>query len=77
MTDLQLLHELLTADETIRYLRLDADERNPAERLRTLIRRQGLPAIRRGRLLLFRRTALDAWLDRERYGRRVSIRTHR
>jgi hypothetical protein len=27
--------------------------------------------------LLFRRTALDAWLDRERYGRRVSIRTHR
>lgn len=54
---------LLTATETIAYLRLDADERDPAERLRNLIRRQRLPCIRRGRLLLFRRAAVDAWLD--------------
>jgi hypothetical protein len=56
------LPELLTAQETIRYLRLDADERDPVERLRTLIRRQRLPVIRRGRLQLFRRSAIDDWL---------------
>lgn len=55
--------DLLTAGEAITYLRLDVDNRNPAERLRNLIRRHGLPAIRRGRLLLFRRSAVDAWLD--------------
>jgi hypothetical protein len=63
MNDQQELPELLTADETIRYLRLDADERDPAERLRNLVRRQRLPSIRRGRLLLFRRSAIDTWLD--------------
>jgi hypothetical protein len=56
------LPDLLTAEEAIRYLRLDADSRDPAERLRTLIRRQRLPVIRRGRLQLFRRSAIDEWL---------------
>lgn len=56
-------HDLLTAAEVISYLRLDVDGRNAAERLRTLMRRQALPAIRRGKLLLFRRAAVDAWLD--------------
>ena len=57
------LPDLLTADEAIRYLRLDGDGRKPKERLRNLIRRQGLPEIRRGRLQLFRRSAIDKWLD--------------
>lgn len=51
----------LTATEAIEYLRLNTDNRDPAERLRNLVRRQGLPCIRRGRLLLFRRSAIDAW----------------
>jgi excisionase family DNA binding protein len=54
---------LMTADETIRYLRLDVDQRDPKERLRNLIRWHRLPRIRRGRLLLFRKAAVDAWLD--------------
>jgi excisionase family DNA binding protein len=53
----------MTDAETIAYLRLDADGRDPAERLRNLVRRQGLPVIRRGRLRLFRRSDVDAWLD--------------
>jgi hypothetical protein len=57
---------LLTAEETIEYLRLGVDARDPAERLRNLIRRQKLPVIHRGRLMLFRRSALDEWLDRKR-----------
>jgi excisionase family DNA binding protein len=59
----QPLPELLTAAETIGYLRLDTDDRDPAERLRNLVRRQRLPCIRRGRLFLFRKSAVDAWLD--------------
>jgi hypothetical protein len=55
--------EMLTQEDLIRYLRLDVDDRAPAERLRNLIRHQGLPVVRRGRLLLFRKTAVDNWLD--------------
>lgn len=57
------LPALLTPAEAISYLRLNVDQRDPAERLRNLVRRQGLPCIRRGRLLLFRRSAIDAWAD--------------
>lgn len=62
--------ELMTAPETIAYLRLDADDRDPAERLRNLIRRQRLPVLRRGRLQLFRRSEVDAWLAGDRNARR-------
>lgn len=65
--------EMLTQEDLIRYLRLDVDERNPVERVRNLIRYQGLPVTRRGRLLLFRKTAIDEWLDvppRRSYARR-------
>ena len=65
--------EMLTQEDLIRYLRLDVDERNPIERVRNLMRYQGLPVIRRGRLLLFRKTAVDEWLDvppRGKYARR-------
>jgi hypothetical protein len=55
--------EMMTQEDLIRYLRLDVDERNPVERVRNLIRRQGLPVVRRGRLLLFRKAAVDQWLD--------------
>ncbi len=55
--------ELLTAAEAIKYLRLDVDQRHPGERLRNLYRRQGLPVCKRGKLLLFRKSAIDAWLD--------------
>lgn len=58
--------ELMTAAETIAYLRLDADDRDAAERLRSLTRYQGLPRLKRGRLILYRRSAVDAWLDGER-----------
>ncbi len=61
---------LLTPDEAICYLRLDSDKRQAKERLRNLIRRQGLPVIRRGRLQLFRRAAIDDWLDGNQHGRR-------
>lgn len=54
---------LMTAAETIIYLRLNTDDRDAAERLRNLIRFQRLPVIRRGRLMLFRRTAVDEWLQ--------------
>jgi excisionase family DNA binding protein len=54
--------EIMTAEDAIRYLRLDVDGRDPAERLRNLVRRQGLPAVRRGQLQLFRKVAVDEWL---------------
>jgi hypothetical protein len=54
--------ELLTDADAIKYLRLDVDQRNPAERLRNLVRRQGLPIIKKGKLRLFRRSSVDAWL---------------
>jgi hypothetical protein len=57
------LPQMLTADEAIAYLRLNIDGRDPHERLRNLIRRQRLPCIRRGKLMLFRRTSIDAWAD--------------
>ena len=60
------MKENMTAADVIDYLRLDADSRDPHERLRNLVRRQGLPMIRRGRLQLFRREAVDAWLDGKR-----------
>ena len=64
--------ELLTASETVSYLRLNTDACNPLERLRNLIRRHGLPVIRRGGLQLFRRSEIDSWLDAgRRGGRRV------
>lgn len=59
---IQPLPELLTAPETIAYLRLDIGEADPNERLRNLVRRHGLPAIKRGHLLLFRRSVVDEWL---------------
>ena len=62
------LSHLLTAAEAIAYLRLDTDGRDAAERLRNLIRRHGLPVIRRGSLKLFRRAAIDAWLDKGQRG---------
>jgi len=65
--------EMLTQEDLIRYLRLDVDDRDPVERVRNLIRYQGLPVTRRGRLLLFRKTAVDQWLDvppRRSYARR-------
>jgi len=55
--------DLLTPQEAIAYLRLDADGAKPDVRLRSLIRRQRLPVLKRGRLRLFRRTAIDAWLE--------------
>jgi hypothetical protein len=75
--------EMMTQEDLIRYLRLDVDERNPAERVRNLIRHQGLPVTRRGRLLLFRKTAVDKWLDvpprrsyaRSRLGRGVPAKS--
>jgi hypothetical protein len=57
---------MMTEAETIAYLRLDVDERNPAERLRNLVRRQRLPCVRRGRLILYRRAAVDAWLEKRK-----------
>lgn len=55
-------HEMLTDNEVIDLLRLDAGSANPRERLRNLIRRSGLPVIRRNGLRLYRRSAVDAWL---------------
>ncbi len=63
---LDVERELMTADEAIEYLRLNADGRDAKERLRNLVRRQRLPMIRRGRLQLFRKAAIDAWLDGNR-----------
>ena len=63
--------ELLTPDEAIRYLRLDAEPGDPRERLRNLVRRQGLPCLRRGKLRRFRRSELMAWLSGERIARRI------
>lgn len=65
--------EMMTQEDLIRYLRLDVDERDPVERMRNLIRHQALPVTRRGRLLLFRKTAVDSWLEvpaRANYARR-------
>ena len=55
--------EMMTQEDLIRYLRLDVDERDPVERVRNLMRYQGLPVTRRGRLLLFRKMAVDhGWM---------------
>jgi hypothetical protein len=69
--------EMMTQEDLIRYLRLDVDDRDPVERVRNLVRYQGLPVTRRGRLLLFRKTAVDEWLDvpaRRKYARSRSER---
>lgn len=65
------LPELLTPPEAIAYLRLDAESGDAGERLRNLVRRQGLPCIKRGRLRLFRRAAVDAWLEAGQRGVRI------
>lgn len=58
--------ELMTPLETVVYLRLDdgCDEKQSLERLRNLCRRQRLPMLKRGRLRLFRRSAIDSWLEK-------------
>lgn len=56
-------HDLLTAAEVIDYLRLNTGNRNAELALRNLVRRQRLPIIRRGGVVVFRRAAIDAWLD--------------
>jgi hypothetical protein len=61
----------LTPDEAIAFLRLDAAGGDARERLRNLIRRHGLPVIRRGPLRLFRPAALEAWLAAGERGRRT------
>ena len=53
---------IMNADDLITYLRLDAKQGDAHERLRNLIRRQKLPVIKRGKLQLFRRASVDAWL---------------
>lgn len=62
--------ELLTRDELIAYLKLDSEGGDVAERVRNLIRRHGLPVLRRGRLQRFRRSHVDAWLAGERFGKK-------
>jgi excisionase family DNA binding protein len=64
--------EWLTREETIGYLGLDREGGDPAERLRTLCRRQRLPFVRRGRLLRFNRRAIDAWLEAGSRGGRTA-----
>lgn len=61
----------MTAAETITLLRLDAEPGDSGERLRNLIRRQQLPVLRRGRLQLFKREEIDAWLRGERVSRKI------
>lgn len=56
------LPEILTPEETIRYLGLDREKGDAKERLRNLCRRQRLPRIQRGRLVRFRKSDIDAWL---------------
>jgi hypothetical protein len=63
MSDQFSLPSLMTRYEVIAYLRLDLDDRDSAERLRNLIRRQRLPVIKRGKLLLFRKKSIDDWLS--------------
>lgn len=67
----QTLPEWLTREETIAYLGLDREPGDPAERLRTLCRRQRLPFSRRGRLLRFSRRAIDAWLEAGQRGSKI------
>jgi len=55
--------QLMTPQEVIEYLKLEAESGDPRERLRNLVRRQGLPRAGRGRLQRFRRSAIDQWLD--------------
>jgi excisionase family DNA binding protein len=56
-------NELMSVAEVIDYLRLANLPGDPRERLRTLRRRQRLPYIKKGRLFLFRRSDVDAWLE--------------
>jgi hypothetical protein len=69
--------EMMTQEDLIRYLRLDVDDRDPVERVRNLIRHQSLPVIRRGRLSLFRKTAVDDWLDVPARGKYARSRSGR
>lgn len=65
MSDTVQSGDLLTIQETLRYLRLDADDRRgrPSDKLRTLRRRHGLKGIKHGRHLVFRKSDLDQWLS--------------
>lgn len=54
----------LTESEAIAYLRLNIDGRDPKERLRNLVRRQGLPRVRKGKVILYPRQKIDEWLLR-------------
>lgn len=56
--------DLMNPAEAIAYLRLNAEPGNASEKLRNLCRRQQLPHFKRGRLILFSRSAVDAWLAR-------------
>ncbi|HQU42547.1 MAG: hypothetical protein B7Z67_11580 [Acidiphilium sp. 21-60-14] len=64
------LRDLLSVPEAIDYLRLATLPGDARERLRTLTRRQGLPYIKRGKTLWFRRAAVDAWLEAAEHGGR-------
>ncbi len=63
--------DLMTPEETIAYLLLDREGGDAKERLRNLVRRQRLPRIQRGRLVRFRRSAIDAWLAAGDKGRKT------
>jgi hypothetical protein len=58
------MSEILTKEDVIRLLRLDDGGGNAGERLRNLVRRQGLPVVRVGRMIRFRRSAIEKWLDK-------------
>ena len=56
-----MIGDYMSDDEVIDFLRLGG-RRNPKEALRNLIRRHGLPVIKRGGFQWFHRPAVEAWL---------------
>lgn len=65
--------ELLTGEEAVLYLRLDAD-RNPKRTLKYYREKGLLRATMVGRHLYYRRVELDAFLERQTAGQNLDAR---
>jgi helix-turn-helix protein len=66
LIEVKMFDKLLTPEEAIAYLRLDAQElRQPRESLRWLCRTGKLRYAKIGRYVRFRRTWLDELVDRQ------------
>lgn len=66
--------DLMTREQVATYLQLDERGGNVAERLRNLVRFHRLPMHKRGGIVRFRKSEIDAWLADDRAQKRRRVR---